>query len=500
MLISLGTVHPDRISVRQPAVMGCGIFLTIPSRFSVFQRFPQILPKDAPPGPGTESGSVSAFAPGVPAGLSGIFVEPDCRTRRTGIGQAEEHSQIVYAPSQERRIIQMSAYSVETEALYQGEQIQGMELHPESIPCFFTTAFTMRGFQEVQQTYASKGYTYIRTRNPNRTALGEIVSCLEGGEETLIFASGMGAITSTLMALLEKGDHVICNANIYGETFGVMTEILGKCGVEVSFVDFQNLDDVVRAVRPETKLIYSEVFSNPTLVLADLKSLGEIAHQRGALLMVDNTFTSPVAIQPISFGADIVVNSLTKFLNGHSDAMGGAVTARKTLCAKIQSTAMLLGTPGEPFSAWLIQRGIQTAALRLPRQMHTAERLAKALAESPHVKKVYHPSLPGYPQRELADSMFGPNGYCAMLSFVVEEDLEKIDQFMLALRFPRYAPTLGGLHTTLSHPVTSSHMGVPDETRRKMGITPGMIRVSVGIEDPEDLTADFLQALEVFGA
>ena len=392
----------------------------------------------------------------------------------------------------------MSDYSVATEALYQGDTVRGMDLRPETIPCFLTTAFTMKGFREVQETYAEKGYTYIRTRNPNRTALGEVISCLEGGEASLIFSSGMGAISSTLMTVLDAGDHVICNANIYGETFSVMTKILKKCGVDVTFVDYQNTEDIAKAIRPNTRLIYSEVFSNPTLTLVDLRAVADIAHKNGALLMVDNTFTSPIAIRPLNFGADIVINSLTKFLNGHSDAMGGSITTTQALCDQIQPLAMLLGTPGDPFSSWLIHRGINTASLRLPQQMHTAERLAQVLSQNKHVSKVNHPSLPTYPQKELANSMFGKNGYCAMLSFIVPEDLEKIDQFMLALKFPRYAPTLGGLHTTLSHPVTSSHMGVPDETRRKMGITPGMIRVSVGIEDADDLAADFENALKVF--
>ena len=389
-------------------------------------------------------------------------------------------------------------FSYITEALYSGEKVRGMNMAPETIPCFMTTAFTMKGFKEVQDTYATKGYTYVRTRNPNRTALGEVISCLEGGEMSLIFSSGMGAITSTLITLLSKGDHVICNSNIYGETFSVMTEILPKFGVEVTFVDYQNTEDIRSAVRKETKLIYSEVFSNPTLTLVDIKAVADIAHENGALLMVDNTFTTPIAIRPIDFGADIVINSLTKFLNGHSDAIGGSITTTADICDKIQPVAMLLGTPGDPFSSWLIHRGIHTASLRLPQAMHTAEKLASTLAMNPHVTHVNHPSLPDYPQKELADRMFGKNGYCAMLSFIVLEDLEKIDRFMMALRFPKYAPTLGGLHTTLSHPVTSSHMGVPDEIRRKMGITPGLIRVSVGIENADDLVADFENALKVF--
>ena len=291
------------------------------------------------------------------------------------------------------------AYSYTTEALYSGEHVRGMDMTPETIPCFMTTAFTMRGFKEVQETYATKGYTYVRTRNPNRTALGEVISCLEGGESTLIFSSGMGAITSTLMTLLSHGDHVICNSNIYGETYCVMTEILSKCGIEVTFVDYQNTEDIAKAVRPETKLIYSEVLSNPTLTLVDLKAVAEIAHKNGAYLMVDNTFTTPIAIRPIDFGADIVINSLTKFLNGHSDAIGGSITTTQALCDKIQPVAMLLGTPGDPFSSWLIHRGINTASVRMPQAMHTAEKLAATLAANKHVSRVNHPSLPTYPQK-----------------------------------------------------------------------------------------------------
>lgn len=293
------------------------------------------------------------------------------------------------------------------------------------------------------------------------------------------------------------------NGEDFAETSPITVEkLLGfkkiKIQPRVEKAADEQLARIAKAVRPETKLIYSEVLSNPTLTLVDLKAVAEIAHKNGAYLMVDNTFTTPIAIRPIDFGADIVINSLTKFLNGHSDAIGGSITTTQALCDKIQPVAMLLGTPGDPFSSWLIHRGINTASVRMPQAMHTAEKLAATLAANKHVSRVNHPSLPTYPQKELADRMFGKNGYCAMLSFIVPENLEKIDQFMLTLKFPKYAPTLGGLHTTLSHPVTSSHMGVPDETRRKMGITPGMIRVSVGIEDADDLAADFENALKVF--
>ena len=307
-----------------------------------------------------------------------------------------------------------------------------------------------------------------------------------------------GALTSTLIALLEPGDHIICNSNIYGETFSTISEILRKMSIETTFVDYNNMEEVKKSVKPNTKLIYSEVLSNPTLQIADLRGLAELAHSNGALLMVDNTFTTPVSIQPIRFGADIVVNSLTKFLNGHSDAIGGSITSTKEIVDKIHPVSMLCGTPGDPFDSWLILRGIHTAEIRLPQQMKTAEKLAAALEKNKHVSLVNHPSLASYKHKALADSMFGEKGRCAMLSFIVPEDIDKIDAFMKKLKFASYAPTLGGIRTTMSHPVTSSHMTVPDDIRRKMGITPGMIRISVGIEDADDLIKDFEQALTVF--
>lgn len=389
-------------------------------------------------------------------------------------------------------------YSMASELLYKGDSVKGMDLKPESIPCFLTTAFTMDSLTEVNKTYEEKGYTYIRTRNPNRTALAEAISFLEGGEDSLIFSSGMGAITSTLMALLNSGDHVLCNSNIYGETFDVMTKLIVKTGVETELIDFSDLEAVKRAVRPTTKMIYSEVTSNPTLTLADISELSKIAHKNNAYMMVDNTFTTPIAVKPLLLGADIVINSLTKFLNGHSDAMGGSITASKEIIDIIMPIAMLCGTPGDPFSSWLILRGLHTAVLRIEKQLKTAELLAQALQNNHHVSKVNHPSLNDFPQKELAEKIFTKKGSSAMFSFMVAEDIEKIDEFMKALHFPHYAPTLGGIRTSLSHPVTSSHPHVPDDIRRKMGITPGLIRVSVGIEDAEDLINDFTQALEVF--
>ena len=306
----------------------------------------------------------------------------------------------------------MDDFKRASEILYAGESVRGMDLKkPETLPIFETTAFTMNSLSELAEVTAEKGWTYSRTRNPNRAALAEAISYLEGGgEASLIFASGMGAITVPLVTLLQPGDRVLCNANIYGETFSTLREILSKMSVETDFVDYLDMDAVRAAIRPETKIVYSEVVSNPTVKIADIPALAELAHKNGALLMVDNTFTSPFAIRPMDFGADIVINSLTKFLNGHADAMGGSMTTTAALVDKIRPVSMLMGTPGDAFSSWLILRGLKTAELRIPRQIKTAEKLAKFFAQDKHICAVNHPSLAEGEQKVLAEKLFGENG------------------------------------------------------------------------------------------
>jgi len=391
-------------------------------------------------------------------------------------------------------------YSKESEVLYKGRVVKGMDFNkPEAFPLFAVTSFTMNSLDEVKEAYKSK-YTYVRTGNPDRDALAQIVSYLEAGEDTLIFSSGMGAITTTMLSLLKPGDHVVCNRNIYGETFDVMTKLLPGFGIESTLADFDDMENVKDAVRPATKMIYSEVLANPTINVADVPALAEIAHSNNALLMIDNTFTSPIAIQPIAFGADIVINSMTKFMNGHSDAISGSITACSDIIETIRPVRMLCGTPGDPHAAWMMIRGIQTVGLRVKKQMANASKLAKALERNKYVSKVNHPSLDNFPQHELATRLFASNDTMSgMMSFIVPEDDRKINEFMLRLHFAHYATTLGGLRSTLNHPVTSSHSHMPDADRRKMGITPGMFRLSVGIEEANDLIADFNQALEVFG-
>lgn len=390
-------------------------------------------------------------------------------------------------------------FSEATEILYQGEDYS-QHLKPEASPIYMTTAFNMGDLDDVQQTYDKKGYTYIRTRNPNRRSLGELISFLEKGKNTLICSSGMAAITTTYFALLAPGDHFLANENIYGETFDAINIFLKKMHVDVDFVDFSDLDAVKKTIRSNTRIVYTEVASNPTDRLADISALADIAHTKNALMMVDNTFTTPIGIKPLALGADIVISSLTKFMNGHSDALLGSITVKdEKIFDIIHSVRMLTGTSGSPFAAWLVYRGIHTLDLRVRRQMKNAALLAAALAKHPKILHVNHPSLDNFPQKELAKKLFKDKyTMTGMLSFEMPDDPAKINCFMNRLHLAHYAPTLGGIRTTLSHPLHSSHHHVPKDELKKMGISYGLMRISVGIEEADDLIADFTQALSVF--
>ena len=285
-------------------------------------------------------------------------------------------------------------FSEDTRLLYEGHHVNGMDISPEAFPLFMTTAFNMGNLDDVARTYDEKGYTYIRTRNPNRKSLADILTFLEQGADSLIFSSGMGAITTTYFALFKPGDHMICNSNIYGETFDAITSLVTNYGVETDFVPFDDLDAVRAVIRPNTRMLYTEVASNPTDRLCDIEALARIAHDAGALLMVDNTFTTPFCIKPLALGADIVINSLTKFLNGHSDALAGSITVKDmALYEQIHTVRMLTGTSGCPFASWMIFRGIHTAGLRIKTQCENAAKLALALDQNPHVKTVNHPAV-----------------------------------------------------------------------------------------------------------
>ena len=369
----------------------------------------------------------------------------------------------------------------------------------ESFPYYPCTAFTANTLSEIKEAYR-QGYTYIRTNNPDRDVLAGMMTKLEApnlpDKDTLIFSSGMASISTTVGSLLKTGDHVICNKYIYGETFDVWGKMFDRFGVEHDFVDMDDIENVKKAIKPNTKLIYSEVCANPTMNVIDIPEMAKLAHEHGALLMMDNTFTTPISIRPLELGADIVISSMTKFLNGHSDAILGCMTASHDIIETVRPMRMLFGTPADPFPCWMMIRALETVFMRVEKQMKNAYELAQYFESDPHVVKVNHPALHSFKNREIAKKLWSNNEKVSgMMSIVLcTEDEEKIDAFMAKLQYVHYATTLGGLRTTLNHPVTSSHSHMPDADRRAIGITPGMFRVSVGTEDIEDLINDFKQA------
>ena len=298
----------------------------------------------------------------------------------------------------------MRELSDATKLLTHGKTAGGLDFHkPQVFPFLPNTVFRFSTLTES----LNFPFPYIRMISPNSEALADVVNCLEAGEETLICTAGMGAITTTLLALLSPGDKAICNRNIYGETFQVFATILPKFGIKTQFIDFNtSLDQLREAMTEDVKLIYSEVCANPTLYVADVPALADIAHASGARLMIDNTFTSSIAIKPLQLGADIVVNSLTKYMNGHSDAIGGSVTSSAEIIEKVRFYRTHFGTTGDAFDCFTMSKNFGTMDLRVRKQMANAAKLAAVLEADSRVGRVNHPILESYPYHELATKLF----------------------------------------------------------------------------------------------
>jgi cystathionine beta-lyase/cystathionine gamma-synthase len=390
-----------------------------------------------------------------------------------------------------------NVFSYETELLISGAYTHNPVSHSEAMPIYLTTAFNVRDLDDLEERYKQKGFCYNRNRNPNRTALIELMTNLENGEDSIICSSGMAAIFTAIMTVVESGDHILADKTLYGETIEIFTDILNKYNIKTTFVDFTNLDELTAAIRPNTKLFYTETIGNPMITVVDVDAIANLAHLHNAYMIVDNTFMTSAAFKPLEHGADLVVNSLTKFANGHSDAVCGSVTGKIELIKKAYHLQILTGCTADSFTSWLVQRGMRTLYLRLNKQMENAKNLAEALEKSPYVLKVRYPSLKSHKQNELAKRLF-KDKFGAMLTIELIDDRRKMNMFMRKLKLAHYAMTLGGIRTTLSYPVLSSHSNMPESERLKMGITNGTLRISVGIENSDDLINDFLQALTVY--
>jgi cystathionine beta-lyase/cystathionine gamma-synthase len=338
-----------------------------------------------------------------------------------------------------------------------------------------------------------KGYESARTQNPTRTALEANLAAIEGGKAAFAFASGMAAIDA-ITTLLEAGDHVVVTDNTYGGTFRLFDKVLTRYKLEFSYVDTSRLDLVERAMRPNTKMLFVETPTNPVLRLTDLAKAAELAHAHQARLVVDNTFASPVLQQPIAFGADLVTHSTTKYLNGHSDSIGGVVIATRDEDVEwlrfIQNAA---GAILSPFDSWLVLRGTKTLTVRMAQHNANGMALAQFLSTHPKVTQVLYPGLASHPQHDLATRQM--RGYGGMVSFDVGS-FEAARRVCNRVRLMSLAESLGGVETLISHPATMTHASVPPERRKEIGLTDSLVRISAGIEDVQDLIDDLSQALD----
>ncbi|HEX5411933.1 MAG TPA: cystathionine gamma-synthase [Terriglobia bacterium] len=337
-----------------------------------------------------------------------------------------------------------------------------------------------------------KGYEYSRTSNPTRAALERNLAGLERGQFGFAFASGMAAI-NTVLTLFKSGDHVVTSRNLYGGTFRLFERVLRDFGFQFTYVDTRSLASIEEAIRDNTRLLFLETPTNPIMEITDIAAASELAHRHGLLVAVDNTFMSPYLQRPIELGADIVIHSTTKYLNGHSDGVGGAVVmSDAALAERLRFLQNAAGAVLGPMDSWLVLRGVKTLAVRMRQHSENGMVVAKFLAAHPRVEMVHYPGLSSHPQYELGSKqMSGPGG---MLSFETGS-LENARSVLNAVRLCSLAESLGGVETLISHPATMTHASVPREERQQLGITDGLVRISVGIEDVEDLIADLDQAL-----
>lgn len=369
-------------------------------------------------------------------------------------------------------------------------------------PIYQTSTFCFESLADMKQKAMSGNPMYVYTRggNPTTSALEKKIAVLEGGEACLATASGMGAIGSALTGLLKAGDHVVSGACVYGCTATLLKDILTRFGIEVSFVDTCDLAEVEGAIKENTKIIYFETPTNPSMQVTDIEAISKLAHAKGIKVVVDNTFAPPPVQFPIKAGADIVVHSGTKYLNGHGDVICGFIIGNKEdiNAIKVMLTKLCGATPS-PFSSYLVMRGLQTLKLRMKQHCENALAVAKYLENHPYVKKVYYPGLESHPQYELSKKQMN-GGSCGIMSFELKDGINGMDtmtasvKLLDSLQLASIAVSLGDPETLIQHPASMTHKTMTKEEREKAGIPDGLIRLSVGLEDIEDIIGDFEQA------
>lgn len=355
-----------------------------------------------------------------------------------------------------------------------------------SVPIYQTSTYAQEGLGK------HKGFEYARTQNPTRLALEKNIAALEGADFGFAFASGMSAI-DTVLKLVKGGEHVILGDNTYGGTYRLFSKVLVNYGVEHTLVDTSDVTNIEKAFKPNTKMVFVETPTNPVMTVTDLQAVSDVSHAHGAKVVCDNTFMSPYLQRPLEFGVDIVVHSTTKYLNGHSDSVGGFVALSDPEDAEwIKFIQNSVGAILSPFDSFLVLRGTKTLAVRMDAHDRNGRQVAAFLAEHPKVEKVYYPGLASHPQHEVAKRQ--QRGFGGMVAFETGS-LDNARKVLESVKICTLGESLGGVESLISHPATMTHASVPAEKREQIGITDGMVRVSVGIEDIEDIIADLDQAL-----
>jgi len=356
-----------------------------------------------------------------------------------------------------------------------------------TVPIFATSTYVQ------EEIGKHKGYEYARVSNPTRTRLEQNLAALEGGSSAHVFASGMAAITAVTQCFLKQGDHLICGHNVYGGVPRFFNQVLANYGVETTYVDTSDPVCVKQVLRRNTRIVWIETPTNPLMVLTDIKEVARIAHEGGAELVVDNTYMSPYFQRPLELGADMAMHSTTKFLNGHSDGLGGVIVATKPQHAeKLAFIQKAAGAIMSPFECWLVLRGVKSLAVRMEQHDRNGRAVAKHLQEHPKVKAIMYPGLPEHPQYELAKRQM--TGFGSMLT-IETGSFDNAQKMLRRVRVCSLGESLGGVETLISHPATMTHAALGEEGRKQIGLTDGMVRVSVGIEDADDIIADLDQAL-----
>ncbi len=386
--------------------------------------------------------------------------------------------------------------NLDTLCIHAASQLDKPDARPLVPSICQSTSYIFRDINDgkLKCEHEDYGDCYTRLSNPTNNALEEKIAALEGGEAGLCFGSGVGAISGVLFMALRQGDHVIADNALYSATYYLFDTMLEKFGVETTFVDVSDLQALEAAIRPNTVLVYCEALANPTMKLADLKSIAKMCKKHALLSVVDSTFVTPYCVRPLSLGIDVVIHSTTKYICGHGDAIGGAVVSTKAFIHELREVSLKnLGACAAPFNSFLMLRGIKTFTVRMRQHSDNAMQVARYLNGHPKVNEVRYPGLESHPQHALAKQMM--HAYSGMICLDIKGGIEQGIRFMESLKLCTLAVSVGDVETLVEHPASMTHWYVPKEEREKAGITDGLIRMSVGLENPADIIADLEQAL-----